>query len=144
MSTTMDKLRGLVEHLYHATEGTKLEWNLTGDQETVWTSVGTFRVELSNENTDNFERDIRVTVFNQSGDQVDTFSDSYFQGVKPVTVNLNGYYSVMSILLEMAKRQASGADAAIEAILAALGGSAVTDKPVSKGFTDDLDEDVPF
>jgi hypothetical protein len=144
MSTTSEKLRGLVETLYISTQQGKVDWNLSGNKNDAWSNVGGFRVEIGEDSADSFETDIRITVYNDAGDQIDTFSDSYFRGQSPSRINLNNYFAVMSTLLEMAKRQASGADAAIDSILQSLGGKPVLDNPETGGFDADLDDDVPF
>ncbi len=144
MSTTSEKLRGLVEFLYLKTEESKLDWNLSFDRQSVWSVIGDYRIEIAEDQAESFEKDIRVTVFNKDGDQVDTFTDTYFSGKMPAKAKFNTYYLLMSTNLETAKRQASGADAAIETILTSLGGSAIIEQPARGGFSDDLDDDVPF
>jgi hypothetical protein len=145
MSTTSEKLRGLVESLYLQTDSGKIDWNLSTDRQSVWAKIGSYRIEAADDQIEGFEQDIRITVFSEEGDQIDTFSDSYFRGLIPSNSQFNSYYSLMATFLEMARRQASGADAAIEMILKTLGGTAVTDQPSKGGsFIDDLDDDVPF
>jgi len=144
MSTTTEKLRGLVEFLYLKTEESALDWNLSSDRQSVWSPIGDYRIELSEDQAESFEKDVRVTVFNKDGDQIDTFTDTYFSGMIPTKAKFNTYYLLMSTNLETAKRQASGADAAIEKILNSLGGSAIIERSTRGGFSDDLDDDVPF
>lgn len=146
MSSTTDKLRGLVEVLYARTDQNTIAWQISEDKETVWSVIGDHKIELNEEQRDRFEVDIRVTVFDKNGNQIDTFADNYFGGLSPKSGNFSSYFNLMSTLLEMAKRQASGADAAIVNILKALGGKPISNiRPETiEGYADDLDDDVPF
>lgn len=146
MSTTSEKLRGFVEAIYTQTAAERINWIISDDKSRVTADVSTYKIEISDEPSENsFQADIRYSIYNANGDLVDTLTDQTISSFNPVNVNLNSYFSVMSNTLEMAKRQASGADKAIESILLSLGANAVKDKPI-RGFpsADDLDDDVPF
>lgn len=147
MSTTSEKLRGLVEAIYAQTVGERIDWSISDDKSRVSADINTYKIEIFAEASENsFQADIRYSIYNSNGDLVDTLTDQTISSFNPVNVNLNSYFSVMSNTLEMAKRQASGADKAIESILLSLGAHAVKDKPSPRffGSSDDLDDDVAF
>lgn len=140
MTTTMGKLRGLIETLYNQTMDGKVKWATGFDKSTVSSNITDYQVELSEESSSGFENDIRCTIYDSGGDQIDTFTDTYFKGYQPSILGISSYYYLMQTLLEAARRQASGADAAIESLLKALGGS-----PVQEAIpTIHDDDDVPF
>lgn len=147
MSTTSEKLRGLVEAIYTKTRLEEITWNLSDDKSRVSANIDTFNIEISGEASEQpFQEDIRYTIYNVNGDIVDTFTDETISAYSPVTISINSYFSVMSTTMEMARRQASGADKAIEKILKSLGATAVTDKPAPNfgSAYPELDDDVPF
>ena len=147
MNTTTEKLRGLVETIYLQTLNQRLPWSLSVDNARVHTVVGGFRVEIGVEPSDtSFESDIRFRIYDSDGNEVDTFTDQTLSAFSPVNVRMRSYLSVMTNTLELARRQASGAEQALDAVLAALGGKSVSDKSNTQitSFADDLDDDVPF
>jgi hypothetical protein len=130
MSTTSEKLRGLVEAIYTKTRLEEITWNLSDDKSRVSANIDIFNIEISGESSEQrFQEDIRYTIYSVTGDVVDTFTDETISAYSPVTISINSYFSVMNTTMEMARRQASGADKAIEKILKSLGATAVTDKP---------------
>jgi hypothetical protein len=147
MSTTSEKLRGLVEAIYTKTRLEEITWNLSDDKSRVSANIDIFNIEISGESSEQrFQEDIRYTIYSVTGDVVDTFTDETISAYSPVTISINSYFSVMNTTMEMARRQASGADKAIEKILKSLGATAVTDKPAPSfgSAYPELDDDVPF
>lgn len=145
MTNTNGKLRGLVEVLYRRTINGDITWEISSDKVSVFADLGIYRIEVSPEAGDtSFGNDMRITVFDDNGNQVDTFTDATFENAKPTYDGVNSYYTMMSSILEIAKRQATGADRAIQQLLDTLGGTAVTDPPKKKSAFDDLDDDVSF
>ena len=129
MPSTMDRLRTLVEVLYIATSEGRLSWSKSTSRSSAYVSkVNNNLVEIDSEPGSRGD-DIRINIYDSEGNQIDTFVDPYFGDLKPSNVNFNGYYSLMTSLLEGARRSATGADKIVDGIIAALGAPPVEDPP---------------
>jgi len=127
MPSTSERLRSLVEGLYAATRNGNLSWEVTSDDRTFKTQISNNRIEVNIEPGGNGSDDIRVTVYNSSGVQVDSFVDTYFNRMKPANADFDGYFSLMLSLYESARRNATGADRVLDEIIRSLGTPIVSD-----------------
>ncbi|BEU99062.1 hypothetical protein [Novosphingobium olei] len=132
MPTTMERLQSLVEGLYIATNEGRIKWTKDENLDGYYCDVNFNRVEIVSEPTQRGESDIRITVYNSSGDAVDSFTDTFFGNEKPRFISVAHYYTAMSTMLDSAKRSSSGADKVLDDIIEALGGPKVGD------------DDIPF
>jgi hypothetical protein len=120
-------LRSLVEGLYIATSNGTLKWAVVPNSSTYVANIASSRVEIGAEGGELGEADIRISVYDSSGNNVDSFDDNYFKGMKPKNIPYDGYYSAMAALLDSARRSATGADKVVDNILNSLGTPKVDD-----------------
>jgi hypothetical protein len=149
MPTTSERLRTLVEGLYIATNDGRLKWQSAASGKGFTAAVSGSLIEIMAESPDYDSSDIRINIFNKDGDLVDTFSDSYFGRSSPVNVPQASYYGVMNVLLEGARRSATGADKIVDTIVAELNAPIILESPAQVARPapvafDDLDDNVPF
>lgn len=130
MSDVQSKYKVLVEKLYQKTAERKLAWQHVARTNSVFVRVAGNWIHLSSENNNNMESDMYVTVRNDDNYVLERFSDISLSDVVPDTPGFPGFYALMTALHEMAIRQATGADEALDSILDEL--------------DTDLSDDAPF
>lgn len=131
MTATIEKYRLLVSKLYSNTMSENLKWKWDQSNYSLSVKVSHNTIELAKATNDNFEDLYVVKIISIGGYTVDDFNDEYINGAKPLVGGFDTYFSLMSALFEVAYRQATGADKALDSILSGL------------DHLED-DEDVPF
>lgn len=123
MSNSRNRLRTLVEGLCLATDSGKIDWS---EQ-----TSGIYTSQIANNKAEiaNIGSDIRITIYDNQGNEVDSFDDNYFKDMTPSMLSYNTYYAAMAALYENARRNATGADKVIDEIISNLGINPVDDPP---------------
>lgn len=124
MSNAGQRLRSLVEGLYIATEKGELRWTPVENSRTYMCQIGESRAEILQ-----VGNDVRINIYGPSGDEVDSFDDTYFRDVSPKNIPHDSYFMAMTALLQSARRTATGADRVIDSIISSLGTPEVSDEP---------------
>jgi hypothetical protein len=115
------KYQTLVDKLYQLTTTGNLVWGADLlDDNLLSTQIGTKNVEIGEGRSDSGEPLVRVTIRDETGKALDTFDDESLSGIPVTGGNFGGYWSLMTDLLAHAKRQATGAEDAIDEILSVL------------------------
>lgn len=115
MTTTVEKYRLLVERLYTRTINKKLSWE-RDDDETLNYFISDKTVELSY--GENFEEETIIIIkIYKNGDVIEKFDDETLKGPKPRVGGFESYWSLLANLFDTAKRQATGADDALDSLL---------------------------
>lgn len=120
MSDTADKFRELVLRLYDRTSDKKLSWALKDNDGSVVCDMSDFSIRLSSTRTASNEPLEKVEVQNSSGQTLDLFYDTTVSGKVPPRSGYQTYYELMRELRVQARRQAIGADSALDTILRSL------------------------
>jgi hypothetical protein len=109
---SLDKYQQLIDQLLAKTERGSLEWRETAEPDTFLSSFSNYSVILTRrEHAPNYFVHI-ISILNSEGKKVDTFCDD--MGWDP------GYKQQLTDLYERARRQALGADKALDEILTQL------------------------
>jgi hypothetical protein len=132
MSDTVKKYRSLIDVLYEKTTKKSIKWRYEASDRSVWVKLAGQIIVLTGSSNSDFEPLCNLVITNSDGDLLEGFSDENLRGDQPKTALFSDWYSFMTALFEMAKRQATGADEALDNILKEL------------GQDDDLDDDVEF
>ena len=115
------KYQSLIDKLYQSTITGNLVWGADLlDDKVLTTQIGTKTVEIGEGRSDSGEPLVRVTIRDDAGKALDTFDDESLSGLPVTGGSFGGYWSLMSDLLAYAKRQATGAEDAIDEILTVL------------------------
>lgn len=120
MTSTTAKYRALIETLYDQTRSKKLKWKWESDDRSVWMRLAgqTLSIEMSS-NSD-FEPLCALKIENSQGEYLDGFNDENLGPEKPKVGSFVNWYLIMEEIYAMAKRQATGADEALDNILREL------------------------
>lgn len=120
MSSAVKKYRSLVEKLYEQTISKRIKWHYESGDRLVWTRVAgqTVCIEMSSNN--DFEPLCSLRIENAEGDYLEGFNDESLGPEKPRVGNFANWYLIMEATFESAKRQATGADEALDNILKEL------------------------
>lgn len=129
MSATIDKYRHLALRLYERTIAKGLRWQHDEMSSKVEAKIGQQIVSVTQSTNDNLEFLYIVEILNNAGVYLDGFNDEELgREVVPTPVAMT-YYSLMQSLYELARRQATGADVALDQMLAALDQDELDDVP---------------
>lgn len=121
MANVEENFRALVEALYLNSTSGEITWMGFSGAESYVSNVGTNKVAISKSVDNDGDDLITIDVFNQDGNQVDTFNDEFFsRELQPQYVSASNYFSLMSNLYELARRNATGADKVIDDLLSKL------------------------
>jgi hypothetical protein len=120
-----DKQRRFVELLYKKTFERGISWNVNSDSQ-IYTKIANRHLFIFATINDRGEDLIKFNLFGVEGDLSDTFTDETLRYDSAIPRDFDSWYLLCEALLEMARRQASGADDALDAML------------------EELDDDVPF
>jgi hypothetical protein len=133
MTGAVEKYRSLALKLYKRTLVKGLRWQHDPSEDTIEAKVGGQYVGLKKTANENFEPLYVVEIRNSSAVYLDGFNDELLgPGVAPLPAPPGvTYYGLMEALFELAKRQATGADVALDQILATLD-------------AEEEEDDVPF
>lgn len=108
------KISRLINALSRKTEEGAITWEPTEKADTFQTAFAAATVRISKERN----ADIRVSVYNEAGQLVDTATDVDLKDSDSI---LPSPYYVLGNLLNRARRQAMGVDATLDALLQELG-----------------------
>jgi hypothetical protein len=130
MQTTLEKYRTLVERLTKATLNNKLKWSIHAFTDELYCSLAKFKVVLEEGEDAEGSSLIIVRVKDEDDNQIDVFNDNTINGPKPMLTQYSTYWALMADLYNLARRNAVGADKALDQVLGNL-------PPVEE-------DDVPF
>jgi hypothetical protein len=116
MSSINTKYKQIVDALYANTKSKSVLWKLT-DRGNPYTQFGNYSVLLENKEDADGAPYILVTITDILGKFIDNFSDNTLSEDSPSDSDLESYWKVMDTLIETARRQARGADSALDEIL---------------------------
>ncbi len=122
---TQSKQRKLVELLYKKTLERKIKWGLNV-QNQIYTNIAGRPLFVYNGLNGEGEDLILFSLYDGEGKQSDVFNDETIKFDAFVPSGFDNWYLLCAALLDMAKRQATGADDTLDAMI------------------DELDDDVPF
>jgi hypothetical protein len=117
VSATLEKFARLCDSLWVKTTEKKVPWRFEGS--TITFDVGNnvfFIRKTSNSNGDDL---YVVNLLNNSGAVLEAFDDETLHDMRPSS-NFDTYYRLLEALFERAKRQATGADEALDDLLRKL------------------------
>lgn len=123
MTGTVAKYRALTEKLYERTIAKKLKWRYEGEDRSVWVRLAGQTILLSISSNDDFEPLCSLSIQNNEGEFLEGFNDENLGPEKPAIGNFLNWYLLMEAMFQMAKRQATGADEALDNILRELDAS---------------------
>jgi hypothetical protein len=120
MSDTADKFRALIVKLFDRTLERKLKWTLEQSSGLLFCEMSDFVVRLSSTRTASNEPLEKIEVVDALGQTLDLFYDTTVSGKVPPRSGYTTYYDLMKELRLQARRQAIGADSALDRILRSL------------------------
>ena len=121
MSSTSEKYKALIDKLFDQTIEKTIKWQLDS-KNNPYTVVGSFPVLLERYEDAEGTPYIRLSIFQDQNDNpIDTFNDASLANYAPGDQTYSSYWNLMNELVEIAIRQAKGADQAIDEILKSLG-----------------------
>lgn len=119
------KHRKLVDLLYKKTVDRSIKWELVNSSQ-LYLRIGGGSLYLYGGINSQGEDMINFRLFDSNGELADSFSDENLVYDNGVPTGFGNWYLLCDALMEIAKRQATGADDVLDAMLA------------------ELDDDVPF
>jgi hypothetical protein len=111
------------------TKDKKIKWKYDPFDDNVTAAVSSYKVKLEEGRDSEGSPLLIITIVSTNGDEIDRFDDEDLKDFKTSDPEHTSYWKLMSRTLHLAKRQARGADDAIDDILDDL---------------DDLSDDPPF
>ena len=125
MATLREKYQSITERLYEQTSSGALSWVLSYEND-LQCELGRHIIKLKSFRDEEGEPIEQIEFFNSDDLRVDYFNDVTLAGIVPTNSEFATYFSMMQSLREKARRNALGADKALDEILSAL------------------DDDIPF
>lgn len=120
-----NKHRLLFERLHNKTNRAELNWGETLEPDRFMVSFKDFSVTINPVSTEDPETDdYLIRICNASGDVVDSFTDNDIGKTIESADERSRFFKDFSNLFEMARRNARGADVALDSILQQLGDDA--------------------
>jgi hypothetical protein len=138
--STVDKYAYLVERIYEKTLSSELSWADSPRKGAFLTHVGGYRVEIYTELRGSGDEDVFISVTNNDGKTLDSFSDVDLADSIPRISGFRSYFRLMNDLLKRAERVSSGAEKVLDNVLESLGVS-MSDVPERKIRPSD---EIPF
>jgi hypothetical protein len=120
MQTTLEKYRTLVERLAKATLNNEIKWAIHPFSDELYCSLGKFRIVLEEGEDAEGSSLIIVRVKDEADTQIDVFSDNTINGPNPLLAKYPTYWALMDDLHNLARRNAVGADKALDEVLNSL------------------------
>lgn len=118
---TKQKYKRLVERLYEKTRDKGISWSQDLVEESVVnTVIGNRTLEVSGARNARAEPIVRVTLRDAEGRVLDVFDDDDLKDFETPYVGFDNYWKLMSELHQLAVRQTTGADDALDDLLQAL------------------------
>lgn len=128
MSDLVTKYARLVDLLLTKTRESKVSWDYDFERKTLSVRNGGIILHLSCSQSDHFEEDYKISLYNNSGDYIEGFEDSTLSGIE-LPFGEDNYYVRMKDLFSLAMRQATGADKALDEFIQALDSDTLDDIP---------------
>lgn len=117
----IEKYRKLIRKLYEKTNSNSIEW-FTGRNSDFYCEVSSNYIHVrATRDADGEPLEI-IEIRNSDDEVVDTFYDTDVGGVSPGISGFVDYYTLMTSLRQAARRNAHGADKALDDILGDLDG----------------------
>jgi hypothetical protein len=120
MPSYTDKYKAMIDSLYENTMARKIDWKLT-DRGNPFVQVGNYSVILENKEDADGSPYILVSINDMFGGFIESFSDNTLSEETPGISNFSNYWGLMEDLINIARRQARGADSALDDIIKQLG-----------------------
>lgn len=120
MTDTTEKYRALINALYDRTQLKKIKWMWDSGEQCVWSRLGGHIVSLKTSSNSDFEPLCTLSIESRENEYLEGFNDENLGPVKPSNASFATWYQMMESLYNIAKRQATGADEALDNILQAL------------------------
>lgn len=119
MNEIRSKYAMFIDLLLQKTKESKITWKYDSDRDeiSVWHNKTLLTVKKSLD--ENFEDSYSVSLFNDKGDYLEGFNEDLIMGI-PTDVGSDNYFIRLHNLFELAKRQATGADRALDDLIAAI------------------------
>lgn len=119
MSDSLSKYAKLIDMLLLKTKEAKVGWDFDNGRSTVTVWNGDVLLTLKRNSDENFEDVYSLSLINRAGVFLESFSDTHLDGI-PTNDDYASYFVKMRDLYELAKRQATGADKALDDLMKAL------------------------
>ena len=116
--TPKEKFKKLVNILYSKTYKKEIEWK-NDDVLGTYCFVGSRMISLEEGHNEDMEPIETVEIRNSDGELAESFNDELFKD-DTAPAGFTSYWNLMTLIRETARRQATGADDAIDAILLEL------------------------
>ena len=112
--TTQGKVFTLLQRLHDKTGAGGIIWEATPARRTFQAAFTNLIVKISDEGNDNYS----LAIYDEAGTLIEEMSDRELALVSP---NVVAPFTLMCSLYSMARRQALGVDAALDALIGELG-----------------------
>ncbi|MFN3674761.1 MAG: hypothetical protein ACK4TC_02195 [Sphingomonas pseudosanguinis] len=119
MSDSLRKYANLVNMLLVKTKAEKISWDYDNSRSTISVWNGDVLLSIKVSTDENFEDIYSLSLINRSGVYLESFSDTDLNGIETGDDYAN-YFVKMRDLFNLAKRQATGADKALDDFMRAL------------------------
>ena len=127
MTDTTQRQAKLAQRLYDMTKKKKINWKYDSFDDNVTAEFSKNKIAVEDGRDSEGSPFIMVTIYSLSDEEIDKFNDEDLKNLSTSDPEYSSFWKLMSQTLNLAKRQARGADDAIDDIL------------------DELDDDdVPF
>lgn len=114
-----EKTVELITRLHKNTLAGKIPWQRSANKAAFEAAFPRYSLQISEESKRD-QLDYVVTILNDEGLEIDEFSDVDLSGRFPQKAPPGGWFTLMDEIYDAARRQALGADQAIETILSEL------------------------
>ncbi|WP_159983205.1 MULTISPECIES: hypothetical protein [unclassified Novosphingobium] len=120
MSEILNKYAKFVDLLLEKTKKQKIDWDFDSSRRiiSVWNGDVLLNIQ-KREDEDKFEDVYTLSLLNRSGDYLEVFSDEDLNKIETIFGDDN-YYTKMASLYNLAMRQSTGADRALDDFIKAV------------------------
>lgn len=119
MSEVLQKYARFVDLLLEKTKLGKIPWTYDSPRDTISLWNDNVLCTLSKGSDENFEDTYSLALINKSGDYLESFTDGTLSNIK-VEFGQDNYYVRMKDLYDVAMRQSTGADKALDDFMSAV------------------------
>ena len=119
MSDTLSKYARFVDLLLNKTKEAKIPWDFDSERKAATLWNGDILLTLGKSTNDNWEEVFTLSLYNKSGDFLEAFNDEMLSEINVAERDSN-YYHRMRDLYNIAMRQATGADKALDDFIKAV------------------------
>lgn len=117
MSNPSDKYRTFIELLYTKTSQGSVNWEKNDSFEgTYGAKIGSKQVFIERTEDENENPLIITEIYSVDG-LIDSFNDEAFRGLVPAVGGFQNYFKMMKEIHELARRKATGVDAALDELI---------------------------